>query len=77
MDRSIEDIRIESEKRYLSGENASDAVKDPGKGRRWLYKWVKRYEPSVDDWFKGRPRRPSRIANKTSQDVEHLVLEVR
>ena len=77
MDRSIDDIRIEAVKRYLSGESASDIAKDLKKGRRWLYKWVRRYEISDDNWFKERSRRPLLIANRTSADIENLVLEVR
>lgn len=77
MDRSIDDIRIEAVKRYLSGESAGDIAKDLKKGRRWLYKWVRRYEISDDNWFKERSRRPLLIANRTSADIENLVLEVR
>lgn len=73
---SIEEIRIEAVKRYLSGESVSDVARDLGKGRRWLYRWARCYQLSDDDRFRERSRRPLVIANKTDDDVERLVVEV-
>jgi leucine-zipper of insertion element IS481 len=45
--------------------------------RQTFYKWRARYEAEGLDGFQDRSRRPSRVANQTSGDVEDLVVRMR
>src|SRR3990172_6561455 len=74
---NAEQERIDAVSRYLRGESASAICRAQGRSRRWLYLWLKRYEPGDPTWAQSRSRAPRRVATKTAEEVEHLVCALR
>ena len=74
---NAEQERIDAVSRYLRGESASAICRAQGRSRRWLYLWLKRYEPGDPTWAQSRSRAPRRVATKTAEQVEHLVCVLR
>jgi len=72
-----ERVRREAVLRVLSGEPAAKVAGEIDRTERWVRKWVARYDPTDEGWARDRSRAPHRVANRTPEDVERLVLEVR
>jgi len=73
----IERERIDAVRRVLAGEPAASVATLLGYSERWVRKWVDRWDPADDRWFRSHSRRPHVVANRTSDDVEDLVVGVR
>ena len=69
--------RREAVRRVLAGEPAAAVAKDLRRTERWVFKWQARYDPSDPAWAAERSRAPDHVANRTSEEVERLILEVR
>ena len=69
--------RIEGIKRYLNGEKPSDICKSMGKTKPWLLKWVKRYNPANEDWYKDISKRPRISPKKVDETIESLIIKIR
>lgn len=39
----------------------------------WFFKWLGRYRSDDPDWYKDCPRRPHKIAGKTSSEMEEII----
>lgn len=61
----------------MAGEPVGSIMVALGRSRRWVFKWLSRYQPRRADWAGTRSRAPGIVANKTSERVEALVLTVR
>lgn len=72
-----ERLRREAVRRVLAGEPARAVAKDLHRTERWIFKWLARYDPGERGWALGRSRAPAHVANRTSAEVERLVLAVR
>ncbi|MBE0449198.1 MAG: transposase [Actinobacteria bacterium] len=72
-----EEVRQEAVRRYLADEKPKDILRDLKRSRPWLYKWIARYRSGGDDWYVSEPRAPRRVANRTSEDIEALVVKAR
>jgi putative transposase len=70
-------LRREAVRRRLAGESAEAIARDLGRTRQWVSKWTRRYDPADPAWAQARSRAARRVRNRTSADVETLVLEVR
>ncbi len=77
MGRREERTRREVVARVLSGEPVAKVAAEVGKTDRWVRKWVARYDPNDEGWAKDRSRAPRRVANRTPQATERMILEVR
>lgn len=77
MAKDMDEARIEAVRRYLSGEGADEVARSLGFKRRWLFKWVKRYQEGNETWFKEKSKAPHHPPRKTDPDIERLVLEAR
>jgi putative transposase len=66
-------------RRYLSGEKPATIARSLGYSRKWIYKWVERYESSGDDsdWSRNRPSAPHQNPCKLSEDIVGAVKLVR
>lgn len=71
-------VRIEAVRRYLTGERpAASIYRSLSRNRQWFYFWLKRYDPSDDNWYKDRPRRNRVVHNKVNDELEVLVCNIR
>jgi hypothetical protein len=70
-------LRREAVRRRLAGESPAAIARELGHTRQWVAKWSERYDPSDPDWAQGRSRAARRVANRTADEVERQVLEVR
>ena len=72
-----EKLRREAVRRALAGESAGAIAKELRRSRRWVVKWLARYDPRDDAWARERSRAPQRVANRSTPKLEALVLAVR
>ena len=71
-------IRIEAVRRFLAGERPTvNIYRSLNQNRRWFYFWLNRYDPNDENWYKDRLKTPRLIYNKTSEETETLVCNVR
>lgn len=69
--------RYEAIRRYLAGDRPAEICRALGRSKPWLYKWLKRYDPTHPAWARSRSRAPHSVAAQTPPDVERLVCEIR
>lgn len=71
--------RQEAVRRHQAKEKITNIAKALGKGRKWVYLWVNRYEADRDnpDWYKDRPKSPKHKPTKISSEQENQVIAIR
>lgn len=72
-----EKLRREAVRRVLAGESAAAIAQELRRSRRWVVKWLARYDPTDEAWARERSRAPRRVANRSAAKIEALVLSVR
>ncbi|MDI6689303.1 MAG: helix-turn-helix domain-containing protein [Actinomycetota bacterium] len=72
-----EEIRQEAICRYLQGEPPAPICEELNRSKPWLFKWLNRYYSGGDTWYRGKSRAPKKVANKTDEKLEQLVVAVR
>jgi len=72
-----EKLRREAVRRVLAGESASAVARELRRSRRWVVKWLARYDPKDDGWARERSRAPRHSANRSAPKLEALILAVR
>lgn len=72
-----EELRQQAVRRYLSGDKTVDILNDLNRSRPWLRKWVVRYQTGADNWYTSDSRAPKRVANRTPENIEALVIKAR
>ncbi|MFA5787284.1 MAG: helix-turn-helix domain-containing protein [Actinomycetota bacterium] len=72
-----EGLRKEALRRHLQGEPAAIIAAELGRGERWVYKWVARYEAGIEDWFATGSRAPVGQPTATPEQTVSLVLAAR
>ena len=77
MEKEIEQYRILAVERFNNGENPDAICTSLGKSRRWLYKWIKRYNEQDDTWSQSRSRCPHSIQSRTSSEIVEVVKMIR
>lgn len=77
MDDKIKQCRILAVQRFKAGESPESICVSLGKSRRWLYKWVKRYNNNDPSWFEEHSRRPHSTPHRTPAEIEQIVKMVR
>lgn len=77
MDDKIKQCRILAVQRFKAGESPESICVSLGKSKRWLYKWVKRYNNNDPSWFEDRSRSPHSIPDRTPAEIEQIVKMVR
>ncbi|MGH3994304.1 MAG: helix-turn-helix domain-containing protein, partial [Pseudonocardiaceae bacterium] len=73
--RGEEELRMEAVRRRLAGESPRRIARSLGRSRRWVAKWVARYQPTDEAWATG--RKPGRAVNRTDAALEAQVVAVR
>jgi transposase InsO family protein len=71
--------RMAAIKRYCSGEQIAAIARSLGHSRRWVYKWIERYENSDEgsDWHQGRTTAPHSNPHELPQEVVGIVKIIR
>jgi len=64
-------------RRYLSGESPANIYGSLGYSHRWFFKWLQRYQPGDEEWFRERSRRPTSTLDRTPHEIEEIVKMVR
>jgi len=77
MDDKIKQSRILAVERFKAGESPESICVSLGKSKRWLYKWVKRYNNNDSSWFEDSSRRPRSTPHRTPAEIEQIVKMVR
>ena len=72
-----EEERIEAIKRYIEGERLTDICKRLGKLKSRLIKWLNRYKPGSEDWYKEKFRKATFHPNQIDQSIENAVVKIR
>jgi len=71
-------LRKQAVELYLSGVTTSDIVQKLGRSRQWVHKWITRYRiKGGPDWFRSESTSPKKVRNRTLQNEEDLVVNVR
>jgi putative transposase len=71
-------LRKQAVELYLSGNSISDIVQKLSRSRQWVHKWITRYRAKgSDDWFLSESTSPKQVHNRTPQNEEELVVNVR
>lgn len=73
---SLEDeVRKEAIQRHiLGGESPKTIYKSLNRSKKWFFKWLKRYESGVPDWYKDHSRAPITRPTETKTRLkEHLI----
>lgn len=79
MKKTPERDRALAIKRYLDGEKPATIARSLGYSRKWIYKWVERYESNSNDsdWCRNQPSAPHRKPRKLSEVIVETVKLVR
>lgn len=77
MMKSLEALRIKAVKQHLAGQSPKVICQELSMSKRWLFKWIKRYQSRKRDWFKEKSKTPYTIYRKTSPEIEKKVVTIR
>lgn len=77
MAKTEQQLRSEAVRRRLAGEAPAEIARSLGRSRQWVAKWVRRHRSGGERWAEGVRRGPRQATNRTSAQVEALVLAVR
>ena len=77
MMKSLEALRIKALKQHLAGQSPKVICQELSMSKRWLFKWIKRYQSGKRDWFKEKSKTPYTIYRKTSSEIEKKVVTIR
>lgn len=77
MMKSLEALRIKAVKQHLAGQSPKVICQELSMSKRWLFKWIKRYQSGKRDWFKEKSKTPYTIYRKTSPEIEKKVVTIR
>jgi putative transposase len=71
--------RQEAVRRYQAKEKIANIAKALGKGRKWVYLWISRYEANREEpeWYKDHSKAPKYKPNKISTEQENQVIAIR
>ncbi|MFH1868767.1 MAG: helix-turn-helix domain-containing protein [Candidatus Omnitrophota bacterium] len=74
---SEKELRELAIKRYENGESPKAIYESLNKSKRWLFKWIKRFNSGNPDWSSSLSRRPHHSPNKTDPKMEQAIIEQR
>ena len=71
--------RQEAVRRYQAKEKIANIAKALGKGRKWVYLWISRYEANREEseWYKDHSKAPRHKPNKISTEQENQIIAIR
>jgi putative transposase len=72
----VEMERVRAVERYRRGESATAIATSIGRSVRWVYKWIERAHED-GEWWAEQSRSPGRAVNRSSAEVEQLIVDAR
>jgi putative transposase len=75
--KNIEALRIKAVKQYLAGQGPKTICQALSMSKRWLFKWIKRFQSGKKNWFKEKSKTPLTIYRKTPSEIEKKVIAIR
>jgi putative transposase len=72
----VEMERVRAVERYSRGESAAAISASIGRSVRWVYKWIER-SAEGGEWWTEHSRKAHRAGNRSSPEVERLIVEAR
>lgn len=72
-----EQERIQAIQRVVAGDRPVDIYRNLNRPKKWLNKWVNRYQTGDVDWFKDLPRTPHEIGKRTNPRIESAIIKIR
>jgi len=72
-----ETLRKMALEQYLQGKDPVSIYKELGRTKPWFFKWLHRYQPGDEEWFKDHSRSPHTHPGGTPLDLQQLVTNVR
>jgi putative transposase len=71
--------RQEAIKRYLAGQKIAVIGRFLNKSRKWVHKWINRYEGSPDnqEWYKDESKAPKKVNKTLAEETEQQILLIR
>ncbi len=72
-----EEIRKEAIRRYRNGEKPVSIYKNLKRSKQWFFKWRKRYQTGIQDWYKDRSRAPKTNPYRISDGERQRIIETR
>lgn len=77
MNPEEERIRQDVVKRYLAGESPKSISTSVGRSKRWLFKWIARYQTGDPHWSQDLSRAPKIVHNRADPEMEDLICTIR
>ena len=62
---------------YLKGGSPKSIYTELRRSKKWLFKWLKRYQTGAPDWYKDRSRAPNKQPTAISEIDKQRILSVR
>jgi len=72
-----EKIRQQAIHRHLNGEKPKSIYESLGRSKKWFFKWLKRYQSGIPDWYKDQPKKPHRSPNRISETERQRIIQIR
>ena len=72
-----EQVRMRAIELYKKNLNVSEICTTLNRSRNWFYIWLNRYNTNYPQWYKEQSRAPKIKKNKTSSEMETLILQTR
>ncbi len=73
MKKILAQQRVRAVQRYLDGEQPESICSSLRRSRRWLFKWLDRYDSENPDWYLDRSTRPLTSSQRTPREIEEIV----
>ena len=74
---NIKELREQDIKRYKNCESTKEIYKNLGKGKSWVFKWLKRYKLDGKDWAKSHSCKPHKSPKMIDKIMEQTIIETR
>lgn len=72
-----EALRLKAVDLYTQGVKVAEIARRLGRTRQWVHKWISRHRDCADGWERSLSNAPHSKANKTSEELEALVVSSR
>ena len=61
----------------MSGEKPKAIYTDLGRSKKWFFKWLKRYQTGLKDWYKDQSKAPRNSPSRIAEIERQRIVEVR
>ena len=72
-----QELRKQAIQRYCNNEKPKSIYTDLNRSKYWFFKWLKRYQSGVPDWYKDKSRAPHTRPTALSEIDKQRIISVR